>query len=142
MVITEASDRYDVDLADHKVMQCVVDFAFTLTLKKGEQGVTIRVEGPFSMTRGGRTYELYAEGRPGELGPAVELSRTSVRAAVVYKTGELKMTFDDGTVVRVPSDPEYEAWTLTVTDGPLIVSGPGGKLTVFSSPAKPASASN
>jgi hypothetical protein len=141
-VISESADSFDVDLKGSKVMQCVVDFAFTLELKKDEQRVTIRVEGPFELTRGDRTYELYAEGRPTELGPAMELSRTSVQTAVVRKTGDLEMTFDDGTVLRVPSDPTYEAWTLTVTDGPIMVSGPEGKVTVFSSPARPTTTSN
>ena len=88
------------------------------------------------MTRAGSTDELDPEHRPGELGPAIELLRKSVREAIVQKAGELEITFDDGTALRAPSDLKYEAWTLTVTDGPAIISGPGGKVTVFSSPAK------
>jgi hypothetical protein len=134
-VITEAADRYEVDLKGHKVMQCVVDFAFTLELERLGQRVTVRVEGPFTLSRGGQTRELDAELRPRELGPALDLTRTSVRAADVQKSGDLELTFDDGTILRVASDPKYEAWTLTVTDGPIIVSGPGGKLTFFRSPS-------
>jgi len=135
-VITESADRYDLDLKDHKVMQCVVDFAFTLELERLGQRVTVRVEGPFTLSRGGQTHELDPELRPRELGPALDLTRTSVRAADVQKTGELELTFHDGAVLRVASDPKYEAWTLTVTNGPIIVSGPGGKLTFFRSPSK------
>ena len=135
-MITESADRYEVDLKGHKVMQCVVDFAFTLELERLGQRVTVRVEGPFTLSRGGQTHELDAEQRPRELGPALDLTRTSVRAAGVEKSGELELTFDDGTILRVASDPEYEAWTLTVTDGPIIVSGPGGELTFFRSASK------
>jgi uncharacterized protein DUF6188 len=135
-VITESADRYEVDLKDHKVMQCVVDFAFTLELERLGQRVTVRLEGPFTLSRDGQTHEMDAELRPRELGPALDLTRTSVRAADVQKTGELELTFDDGAVLWVGSDPNFEAWTLTVTDGPIIVSGPGGKLTFFRSPSK------
>ena len=135
-MITEALDHYDVDLGGYKVMQCVVDFAFTLELNKDKQRVTIRVTGPFVLSRLGETLELDAEADPAGLGPALELSRTSLRAAVIRKTGELQLTFDDGAIVRVPSHPEYEAWTLTVTDGPIVVSGPGGKLTFFGAPLR------
>jgi len=139
-MITEAADRHDVDLGGYKVMQCVVDYAFTLELNKERQRVTIRVSGPFSLNRGDAIEEFDAETNPTGLGPALELSRTSVRTAVVHKTGNLELAFDDGSVMRVPSDPEYEAWTLTVTDGPIVVSGPEGKLTFFGSP-RPAGAS-
>jgi Family of unknown function (DUF6188) len=142
VVITESADGYDVDLKGHKVMQCVVDFAFTLELERMGQRTTVRVEGPFVLSQGDETHELDAEARPRELGPALELSRTSVRSGVVHKTGGLELTFDDGAVLRVPSEPKYEAWTLTVTDGPMIICGPGGKLTFFRSPVNPDSPSD
>jgi hypothetical protein len=141
-VITDAADRYEVDLEGYKVMECAADLAFTLELAGRNQRVTVRLTGTFSLTRGGETYRLDAESRPHELGPALELSRTSVRKAVVRKTGELEMEFSDGSNLRVMSDPDYEAWTLTFTNGPIIVSGPGGKLTLFGSPKRPMSASN
>lgn len=136
VVITEAADRYIVDLAQYKVVQCIVDFAFVMELEKDNERVTIRLEGPFTLRRADKTDELDPEHRPGELGPAIELLRKSVREAIVQKAGELDMMFDDGTALRAPSDLKYEAWTLTVTDGPVIVSGPGGKVTLFSAPAK------
>ena len=139
-MITEAADHHEVDLGGYKVMQCVVDYAFTLELNKERQRVTIRVESPFSLTHGDAVDEFDAEANPTGLGPALGLSRTTVSTAVVHKTGDLELGFEDGSVIRVPSDAEYEAWTLTVTDGPIVVSGPGGKLTFFGSP-KPAGAS-
>src|SRR5438105_7093198 len=98
-MIVEAEDRYEVNLADHKVMQCLIDFAFSLDLKHDGQKVLIRIEGPFRLSKGSQTYELFAEDRPGDLGPALELSRTSVNSAVVHKTGELELNFDDGTML-------------------------------------------
>jgi hypothetical protein len=136
-MIVEADDRYQVNLADYKVMQCVVDFAFSLDLEHDSQKVMIRIEGPFTLSKDGQTYELSAEDRPGDLGPALELSRTSIRSAVVQKSGELELNFDDGTALLVRGDPNYEAWTLTVTGGPIVISGPGGKLTFFNAPANP-----
>jgi hypothetical protein len=139
-MITEAADHHDVNLGGFKVMQCVVDHAFTLELDKERQRVTIRVSGPFSLTQGGAMEQFDAEANPTGLGPALGLSRTSVHTAVMHNTGDLELAFEDGSVMRVPSDADYEAWTLTVTDGPMVVGGPGGKLTFFGSP-RPARAS-
>src|SRR5690242_17366444 len=66
VVITESSDGYDVDLRGHKVMQCVVDFAFTLELERMGQRTTVRVEGPFVLSQGDETHELDAGTRPRE----------------------------------------------------------------------------
>ena len=138
-MIIESADRYDLDLSGHTVIQCVVDLAFTLELQGRRQRTTVRIEGPFTLSAADKTYELDAEARPRDLGPALELTRRSIRGAVVHKTGNLELTFDDGAVLRAPSHHQYEAWTLTVTNGPIIVSGPGGRLTFFGSPLKPES---
>jgi hypothetical protein len=85
-MITEAGDRYAVDLEYHKVVQCIVDFAFVLELQKDKERVTVRPGRPFTLTRANRTHEFDPEHRPGELGPAIELLRKSVREAIVQKT--------------------------------------------------------
>jgi hypothetical protein len=132
-MIKETPDGLTVDLTAHRVEQVAVDYAFSLTLRHDEHRVTIRVEGPFQLRRGDRVDDMDPEARPGELGPALELSRATGTAATVRKTGELEIVFGDGSILSVPSDPAFEAWTLTVTGGPMIVSGPGGVVTTFSS---------
>lgn len=136
-MITHASGHRRVDIGGFKVVQCVVDMAFTLHLSKEKQRVMVQVTGPFALARHEELLELDAEVDPTGLGPALALSRTSVETAVIDESGELELTFADGAFLRVPPHPEYEAWTLTLTDGPIVVSGPGGKLTFFGSPGEP-----
>ena len=112
-----------------------MDFAFVLELQKDKERVTIRLEGPFTLTRADRTYELDPGHRPGELGPGIELLRKSVREAIVQKTGGLEMTFDDERCCGRRASRSTNRG-LTVTDDPVIISGPGEKLTLFSAPAK------
>ena len=40
--------------------------------------------------------------------------------------------FDDGHLLKVAPDPQYEAWTASGPDGMLVVSVPGGDLAVWS----------
>ena len=125
-MIVEAEDRYEVNLADHKVMQCLIDFAFSLDLKHDGQKVLIRIEGPFRLSKGSQTYELFAEDRPGDLGPALELSRTSVNSAVVPTKARPRtaVTFD-GTGSR-DSDGSVVAWAWDFGDGSV---GTGSRAT-------------
>jgi hypothetical protein len=120
-----------VSLEGYKVTQCVVDLAFTLELQMEKRRAALRIEGPFEFSRHGKTFHLDPEKDPAGLGPALQLSRGGVVKSVIGDNGLLELTFEDGGIVRVASDPEYEAWTLTFGGGPLVVSGPGGSLSLF-----------
>ena len=141
-MIIEHPDRYELDLRDSRVVRCIVDFAFTLEVARDDESATIRISGPFALRRGGAAWDLDPEAAPAELGPALELSRTFVTSAIVQKNGELSLAFGDGSKLTVPNNDDYEAWTLTVADGPLVVSVPGGTVTVFRPPGQATTATS
>ncbi|WP_407359099.1 DUF6188 family protein [Microbacterium sp. LTA6] len=56
------------------------------------------------------------------------LGRTVIRAIAGTSDGSLAMTLDGETSLRVPSDSDFEAWSVTHSDGRLVVALPGGGL--------------
>jgi hypothetical protein len=135
-VVTEDVDRYLVDVAGFSVMQCRVDYAFTLQLMSGEKEVAIRIGRPFRYQTQSLAVNVDPEARPEELGPVLHLCRErTVRELTVRKDGALEMRFDDESLLSVPADNDYEAWTLSGPGQLLIVSGPGGDVSIFDVPA-------
>ena len=65
------------------------------------------------------------------LGRALTLFRRVVDTAVIDSDGGLEVTFVDHTVLRVPSNPDFEYWNLDGPHGVLIVAGPGDRVSVF-----------
>jgi hypothetical protein len=55
----------------------------------------------------------------------------AVVASAVMDGSDLHLGFTDGRALRVPPDDTYEAWTLAGPDGRLVVSGPGGELSIW-----------
>jgi hypothetical protein len=68
------------------------------------------------------------DGAIGEL--AASLRHRKIRSCVASQAGDLKLEFDSGLTIDVPSDASYEAWQL---DGPefKVVAKPGGGLAVW-----------
>jgi hypothetical protein len=70
-----------------------------------------------------------------DVAAGLALFNTKVKSAVAFKSGALRIVFGDGHLLKVDSDPRYEAWTANGPDGMLIVSMPGGNLAVWASRA-------
>lgn len=54
-----------------------------------------------------------------------------VLSSVGFKTGDLRLVFDSGQMLRVPHGEHFEAWQLTSPSGRTWVSLPGGGLSTF-----------
>jgi hypothetical protein len=52
-------------------------------------------------------------------------------SAVAFKSGGLRLVFDDGHILTVMPNPAYEPWTANGPDDLLIVCMPGGSLAVW-----------
>lgn len=62
-----------------------------------------------------------------ELGLGLMLRGRLVEAVIAdVETGRLSMTFLGGLVLRVPPDPDFEAWATSWSDGSMVVALPGG----------------
>ncbi len=137
--MTEHSrSEIDLSLNGFTVSQCIIDRAFTLRMLRplqsdpNQEGNSLRIEAPFDFEMEGVTHHCDLEHDLQTACPALALLWRVVEAAHVNGQGGLQITFSGGVVIRVPSDPNFEAWTLNSSNG-LIVSGPGGEISTFSS---------
>lgn len=69
--------------------------------------------------------------------PIRELVGRTVETAEVDHKGALSVTFEGGSHVRVEPDPDYEAWNVSGPNGALVVSMPGGELSIWTPESKP-----
>ena len=140
-MITERDGSYELMLSGFSVVYCRVDYAFTLELADalgfapfpGVNRVSIRIGGKFLIETNGVVVSFDPAGPAAGLGPALELGRErSVAQAIIRRTGDLVLTFNEGTVLTVPPDEKYEAWELSGPGGLLVVCVPGGSLAIWS----------
>lgn len=130
--LLERSDHWVLPLSGETVIQCCYDYAFTLVVGKSEPSLEIRIEKPFTLSGPDGIADVDPEADPREMASTLRLLRGMVTRAIAHKDGRLEIDFDDGTLVRVPSSSDYEAWTLTGTKtGVMMVSIGGGDLAVW-----------
>ena len=139
-MIENRLDGYELRLTGFSVSCCIVDFGFTLHLvrplaparNQRDQGeATLRIEGPFDYTTDGVTNRCDTERDPRTAGSALALHQHVVEAAFVDVDSNLRLTFDNGATVWVPSDARYETWTFAGPNGLLVVCSPGGRVSIF-----------
>jgi Family of unknown function (DUF6188) len=133
MQMREHDDHWSVLVSDGEVTQLRIDFALTLIVAASpDDGFEVRIGGTCILTTpDGATAELAPEDDPTRLAPALRLARLGVQRTKAFKDGHLEMAFGDGSTLAVPADPDYEAWTITGTNGARIVSTPSGELAVW-----------
>jgi hypothetical protein len=110
----------------------MVEFDYTMRLAFSG-GWEVRVETPFQLsTRAGATSVDPGEDaeRGGPLMAA--LSGRAVDEAHVSESGVLTLNFDEGTVLTIQPDSDYEAWTVAGPKGQKLVSLPGGEVATWS----------
>lgn len=130
--LVESADRWLVPMVG-TVTQCRLDYAFTLVIADDPEGsFEVRIEQPFVVTGSDGEVTLDAEGDPQQMAPALRVLRRTVEQAIAFKDGGLELTFDDGTVLRVAADEDYEAWNIAGPGGLRVVSMPGGELAIWS----------
>ena len=131
----ELDDRWLVPMLG-TVTQCRLDSAFSVIVAVESTGTfEVRIEQPFFVSHDGEEFMLDPEGDPVHLGPALQVLRTTVKQAIAYKSGGLELTFDNGVVLHVPEDENYEAWRIAGPVALRFVSTPGGALSIWSAEA-------
>lgn len=132
--LAETPDRWVLALEDHAVVQCRVDYAFTLVIDGPSGGWEIRIQKAFELlpgTDGGIPVLVELNGDPSALAPALGLWRAEVFEALAFKGGQLELRFTEHERLLVPACEEFESWTLTGPAGLRLVSMPGGQLAVW-----------
>ena len=96
-----------------------------------KQWLHVRIEEPFVVQTDGGSIECDPED-PASVAPLLGLHQAVVVEAVVYRTGSMTMTFNDGRVLEVPAGEKYEAFSVTGewpgAEPFRLISLPGGGL--------------
>ncbi|SEG76357.1 hypothetical protein SAMN05216223_11080 [Actinacidiphila yanglinensis] len=126
----EYEDRWVLDLRGLGVVRIRVDFRLTLVLDAGWE---IVLEGSTRLSSGSVRADpgvvLAPESQ--DVAAALSLFGATVLSLVAFKSGSLRAVFDNGTRLRCPSDPSFEAWQIAGPRGWRFVSLPGGDLAVW-----------
>jgi len=100
----------------------------------------LRIEQPFWVTEPDGTEHLVVPEEAAHLDIVLAaVLRATVEGASAFKDGHLELRLDGGTVLRVPPDEGFEAWTVTGPGGIRLVSLPGGELAIWESDTPPGS---
>ena len=133
--LVEAQDHWVLPLGGCAVVQCRVDFAFTIMAEGPEGEFELRIEQPFEWlagTDGEAPLPIDVASDPTAAAPALACLNRRMRAGAAFKDGRLALRFEDGLELRVPAGEDYEPWTLTGPHGLRVVSAPGGELSIWS----------
>ncbi len=143
MISPRADGSSELRLAGFVVSRCLVDFTFSLEMLRPAQiapdqvAVLLHIVGQFECVLDGTTFHFDPEHDLVGLGRALTVFGRTVQVGSIGEDGSLEVTFTDQAMLRVPSDPGFESWTLNEQGGVLIVSGPGSRVSVFPPPSAP-----
>ncbi|MFE3271170.1 DUF6188 family protein [Streptomyces sp. NPDC059215] len=130
----ERDDRWILNLRGWGVAGITVDYRLTLALDEGWEVV---LETPVRLSSGSAHVSsgvlLVPETQ--DVAAALPLFGMKVFSAVAFKSGTLRMVFEEGTHLTCPTDAAFEAWQITGPGGWRFVSLPGGGLGVWSASA-------
>jgi hypothetical protein len=120
-VITEKEDLFEISSAELIVSACQSEpYAWRLELRSDAAIWTLRVGGAFSITPEAAGTRLETMDVVSNLAGH---SVVTIRAR--KRDGELEMKFDDGRILIVEPDPDYEAWEMFSTRGERLIAVPG-----------------
>jgi Family of unknown function (DUF6188) len=134
MTYSQEHDGWLLPVARGQVTRVCVDNAEVKILCNG---VEISIGGQFFMTNSnGERFIIdpSPSGDASHLAPFLRIVRRTVEEAIAFTDGRLSVTIDDGTLIEVPVDPQFEAWNAAGPggiDGLKVVSLPGGELAIW-----------
>ena len=129
----EHDDRWILGLRGLSVTRIGVDFQLTLTLGLDATSWQVVLETPFQLSQGSVLANpgLLLTPESQDVAAALPLFGATVLSAVAFKSGGLRMVFDNGIHLTCPADPAFEAWNVGGPRGWRFVSTPGGGLAVW-----------
>lgn len=129
--LAEHEDRWITSLRGLAVTEIGISYQLTLRL---DSDARVVLGCPFTLTQGvddGRQDVFLDPGRQ-DVTAAIGLFGAKVLSAVAFKTGSMRLVFDNGWHLNSRADPSFEAREVLGQGGWRIVSMPGGKLAVWS----------
>ena len=103
-----------------------------LRFVEGSSRWELRIEQPFAMRAADGTEQVVVPAEGAHLDVVLQLLRSTVEYATAFKDGHLEVRVRDGTVLQVPPDEGFEAWTVSGPAHVRLVCLPGGELAVWS----------
>jgi hypothetical protein len=119
-------------LESFAIARCIVDEAFSLEVFRDHEVVSLRIEGPFTVTERGAPFNM-DPAEPQCLGPAVALINASVRKARASAEGRIRITFEDGRELTAEPSDDFEAWSLAGPKDAKAVCRVGGGISTWGS---------
>ena len=128
----EHEDRWILSLRGLSVTRIGVDFQLTLTLGLDVTWQVV-LETPFQLSHGSvhANPGLLLTPESQDVAAALPLFGATVLSAVAFKSGGLRVVFDNGIHLTCSADPAFEAWNVGGPQGWRFVSTPGGGLAVW-----------
>ncbi|MFB7381918.1 DUF6188 family protein [Kitasatospora purpeofusca] len=129
-LLTEHDDRWIMNLRGQDVTRISIDHQLTLLL---DSGARITLGCPFELTQGANRTDEPVVLDPGiqDVAAALGLFGAEVLSAVAFKTGSMRLVFDNGCHLNSRAHPDYEAWEVVGPEGWRIISRPSGGLAVW-----------
>ncbi|MBF9072844.1 DUF6188 family protein [Streptacidiphilus fuscans] len=130
-LLAEHEDRRIMNLRGLAVTEIGISYQLSLRL---DSDARVVLACPSTLTLGvddGRQDVFLDPGRQ-DVVAAIGLFGAKVLSAVAFKTGSMRLVFDNGCHLNSRADPSFEAWEVLGPGGWRIISMPGGKLAVWS----------
>lgn len=115
----------DLELDGQQVTTQEAEFNLTLRTDRGSE---LQVETAYTVQTAGGVVSV----APGQSDEPPSFLEQRISSATASDSGRLEVFFDSGAVLRVESDPDFEAWTFVAPDGKRVVSMAEGELAVWS----------
>ncbi|CAN3985821.1 DUF6188 family protein [Kitasatospora purpeofusca] len=118
-----------MNLRGQDVTRIGIDHRLTLLL---DSDARIALGCPFELSQGSNRTDESVVLDPGrqDVAAALGLFGAKVLSAVAFRTGSMRLVFDNGCHLNSRAHPNYEAWEVLGPEGWRIISRPGGGLAV------------
>lgn len=129
--LIEYDDFWRIPLSGRTVSRFQIDNVLSIEFIDQDRAyVMITLEQEFHLEVNRETYVLSPK-NPSQLGPIFFLRHSTVKDALAFKDGTLKLEFTEGDRLAIKAHPKYEAWSIAGDHHLRIVCLPGGDLTVW-----------
>lgn len=128
--MVEHDDRWIINLRGLTVVEIGISYHLSLLL---DTEARVILGCPFKLTQGvdeGRQ-DVTLDPERQDVTAAIGLFGAKILSAVAFKTGSVRLVFDNGWHLNSRADPSFEAWEVLGPGGWRIISMPEGKLAVW-----------
>jgi hypothetical protein len=135
--LKRSPNGYAIKVEGWKLDRCCVGYSVTLYFAnpdpEHDRGSELLIGSHFIVDQGeGHSEQLHAESAPERLGPVLGLLKRTVKSAEVARDGTLRILFSESGKIKVPPDPNFEAWQIDGPDFFAVCVPGGGDLAIWS----------